>query len=121
MYVADGDLKEQLEDSVPNLFSPYRPSPWLLNSHLMTVAGGKPQITDSVSSLVPVLRRFGGDCYERELLIVPDGGAVGLDWFADSNDEEKWKETTPIVIVMHGLTGFTYCLSLAVLTVFFRW
>ena len=39
VYVADGRLKEMLERGPPNLFLAYRPSPWLLNSHLMTVAG----------------------------------------------------------------------------------
>ena len=53
LYVADGRLKEMLERGVPNLFLPYRPSPWLLNSHLMTVAGGR--ISPSVRLQIPML------------------------------------------------------------------
>lgn len=52
-----------------------------------------------------VLRRFGGDCYDRELKTMSDGGTVGLDWFADSDEEDNWKADTPIILVMHGLTG----------------
>ena len=50
---------------------------------------------------------MGSDCYERQLVTMSDGGTVGLDWFADSNEEDRWSPSTPIVLVMHGLTGLT--------------
>lgn len=43
--------------------------------------------------------------YERELVTMNDGGTISLDWFADSNDFDTFQPTTPIVLVMHGLTG----------------
>lgn len=38
-------------------------------------------------------------------MTMSDGGTVGLDWFVDSNDDDQWNPDTPIVLVMHGLTG----------------
>ncbi|GMH39559.1 hypothetical protein BSKO_07457 [Bryopsis sp. KO-2023] len=91
VFVSEGRLKELLKTGVPNLWKPYRPTPWLVFSHLQTVAG--------------VIRRIGGNVYERELLRFADGGTVGLDWFKDSANSSKWGPETPIVLVLHGLTG----------------
>ena len=32
---------------------------------------------------------MGSDCYERWLVTMPDGGTIGLDWFADYNEEDR--------------------------------
>jgi len=63
LYVDGGHLKEMLLKGVPNLFTPYRPSPWLINSHLMTIAGGKshkPNLQKKVESdsFAPTGRRL---------------------------------------------------------------
>lgn len=52
-----------------------------------------------------VIRRIGGDIYNRELITTEDGGTLGLDWFKEGNLHEGWKPDTPIVLVMHGITG----------------
>lgn len=40
LYACEGVLKELLKDGVSNLWKPYHPTPWLVFSHLQTVAGG---------------------------------------------------------------------------------
>lgn len=37
----------------------------------------------------------------REVLALADGGQVGLDWFMP----ETYTDSTPVVIVLPGLTG----------------
>lgn len=64
---------------------------WILN---ITIVG-----------VVAVIRRIGGNIYTRELITNEDGGTVGLDWFKESNEQKGWKPATPIVLVMHGITG----------------
>lgn len=40
VYACEGVLKELLKDGVYNLWRPFHPTPWLVLSHLQTVAGG---------------------------------------------------------------------------------
>lgn len=34
-----------------------------------------------------------------------DGGTLGLDWYKNSNESNDWCPNTPIVLVLHGITG----------------
>ncbi|KAF8504044.1 Alpha/Beta hydrolase protein [Hysterangium stoloniferum] len=45
--------------------------------------------------------------YERQLLALPDGGTIGLD-FTGPTTQENIDPGTTIVVVMHGLTGGSY-------------
>ena len=42
--------------------------------------------------------------YERQPIITKDGGTVALDWFHPT-DYAKLPTETPVVLVLHGLTG----------------
>lgn len=77
-------LMEQLSKSM----EPYRPTPWLINTHFHTIWGMRfrPKIKMS---------------YDREQFIFEDKGNTYLDWFVETGSSED----TPIVIVCHTLGG----------------
>ncbi|EKM55427.1 uncharacterized protein PHACADRAFT_256045 [Phanerochaete carnosa HHB-10118-sp] len=86
-------LRELVERRCPSLHDAFRPAWWLPNGHLQTVyctIGDFSQV-DKVD-------------YERTLLRTIDGGTIGLD-FAPNGSQPHIKENTPVIVVLHGLTG----------------
>lgn len=67
VFVSEGPFKELLRKDVKNLWKPYRPTPWLVFSHLQTMGGGKTQVLDFVISAPrpthPVSGFQGGDVF----------------------------------------------------------
>eukprot|EP00891_Asterochloris_glomerata_P008032 jgi/Astpho2/8032/gw1.00120.240.1_t len=43
--------------------------------------------------------------YHRELLACPDGGTVSLDWWQSTSSDPALSLSSPILLVLHGLTG----------------
>jgi len=87
------DLRKFLETRCPSLFKPFRPAWWLRSGHLQTlycVLGDFSKI-DKVE-------------YDRKLLKTVDGGTLGLD-FTPPVEERILPDDTPVVVVLHGLTG----------------
>ncbi|KAI7870140.1 Alpha/Beta hydrolase protein [Spinellus fusiger] len=84
-----------LRKKCPSLIGPkavFYPTPYLFNGHLQT----------GFSTL------FASECiskvqYERELIILSDGGKIALDWCSPSTSHEN--DDTPTIIFLHGLTG----------------
>ncbi|TPX35118.1 hypothetical protein SmJEL517_g02432 [Synchytrium microbalum] len=93
-------LRDFIERFVPSLATSkkavYLPTPYLFNGHLQTI----------YAALVAQPRKAGKSDdvkYERDIVEMPDGGVIALDWYptcADSIPKE-----TPILFVTHGLTG----------------
>ncbi|KAF9506562.1 hypothetical protein BS47DRAFT_1352637 [Hydnum rufescens UP504] len=73
----------------------HQPPWWLPNGHFQTIwcALGDFTTVDHVP-------------YTRTLIRVPDGGTLGLDWTEPGDD--TLSPDTPIVVVLHGLTGGSY-------------
>ncbi|KAI9300874.1 Alpha/Beta hydrolase protein [Cunninghamella echinulata] len=71
----------------------YYPTPYLFNGHLQT---GYASIYKEKS------QHF---TYEREILPLEDGGQVSLDWTITESKPKKDQDNTPILVVLHGLTG----------------
>lgn len=69
---------------MPIVNSSYKPSKWLLNSHLETIIPG-------------LLRKVLGVNYTRERIHTPDNDFLDIDWI--KNDSED------LVIISHGLEG----------------
>ncbi|KAJ1837319.1 hypothetical protein LPJ73_007438, partial [Coemansia sp. RSA 2703] len=88
---------------------------------LLDVLGACPSLSDPSARFVPsallptadlqtcynaLAQRLGGPklvAYERELILTPDGGTLGLDWapsFASVPPDDR-----PVVLVAHGLSG----------------
>ncbi|XP_068663379.1 embryogenesis-associated protein EMB8-like [Aristolochia californica] len=77
----------------------YSPTPWLSSPHLQTAfltLYGRPPVFD----------------YQRQVLLVPDGGTIALDWLILSDGAMVSKvfslpkeDPTPILIVIPGLTS----------------
>ncbi|KAI0082681.1 AB-hydrolase YheT [Panus rudis PR-1116 ss-1] len=86
-------LHELVKARCPSLFREYRPAWWLASGHLQTLycVVGDFSNVDKVE-------------YDRTLLRTLDGGTIGLD-FTPPQDQRMLPEETPIVVVLHGLTG----------------
>ena len=73
-------------DQCPS-FQEYRPTPWIFNSHLMTILG-------------VVFRSLPQISFYRVLLPVDDlGGTIAIDWYTQPFHGQ------PILLILHGLTG----------------
>ncbi|KAJ3130790.1 hypothetical protein HK100_007480 [Physocladia obscura] len=73
----------------------FRPTAWLKGGHIQTIwAAILQKIPDSRVK------------YDREILDLPDGGIVAIDW-APLNHREMPKDS-PIIVLMHGLSGGSF-------------
>ncbi|KAI9509362.1 AB-hydrolase YheT [Russula earlei] len=86
-------LRSLLELHCPSLSSDFRPA-WC--GHLQTLYA----VVGDFSAVDPVV-------YDRRLLRIKDGGTLGLD-FTPSASDRVLPDETPIVVVLHGLTGGSY-------------
>ncbi|KAF8582691.1 AB-hydrolase YheT [Ramaria rubella] len=89
-------LKSFIETRCPSVLTKFSPAWWLFNGHLQTgycVAGD----FSTVDKIV----------YERHLLRLQDGGTIGVD-FTGPCSQDALDPETPIVVVLHGLTGGSY-------------
>ncbi|KAI1794276.1 Alpha/Beta hydrolase protein, partial [Ganoderma leucocontextum] len=82
-------LNDFLQLRVPSLRQAFKPAWWLNSGHLQTA--------------YCVLGDFSKVEY-RKLIWTLDGGTIGLD-FTPPAEERTLKHDTPIVVVLHGLTG----------------
>lgn len=82
-------FNRRMVQRLEQLRQPYRPTPWLYNTHL--------QLLWLVlkDALAPRLRY---DCNER--LTMPDGGTVSLDWLGSDCASQ-----TPTLVVLHTISG----------------
>ncbi|TFK54905.1 AB-hydrolase YheT [Heliocybe sulcata] len=86
-------LRDVVERHCTSLLKEYRPVWWLPGGHVQTgycVIGDFSKV-DKVE-------------YDRKLLRLKDGGTLGLDFTPPAN-ERTLPNDTPIIVVMHGLTG----------------
>ncbi|KAH7916065.1 AB-hydrolase YheT [Hygrophoropsis aurantiaca] len=92
---SDISLRDFVTRRCPSLFSQFYPAWWLSNGHLQT--------------LYCVLGDFSkrdAVVYKRTYIRLRDGGTLGLDFVATENSTIQ--SDTPIIVVMHGLTGGSY-------------
>lgn len=87
------DLQAPMSDATghfpPGVFhSPFRPAWWLRNPHAQT-------LFSTFFRRPPVVAR------EREVLALPDGDVVDLDWHLPHG----WQDGRPLVLAVHGLSG----------------
>ncbi|GAA6037019.1 hypothetical protein JCM8097_005511 [Rhodosporidiobolus ruineniae] len=84
---------DQVLDQCPNLRGGwYTPTAWLTSGHAATIA-----CTVFSYTYDPIT-------YTRELIRVPDGGTIAVD-FAPPLEGEEPLDDRPILVVSHGLTG----------------
>lgn len=88
LYYQVGSWQQELLFSCPSLKKFY-PSVLLINAHLQTVG-------------VKLLRTAPSILYEREY-VECERGEVAIDW--DSTALDNTEDTTPIVLILHGLVG----------------
>ncbi|KAJ6502571.1 Alpha/Beta hydrolase protein [Mycena sanguinolenta] len=93
--VSPESLDRLVETKCSSLRSKFKSPWWLSSGHLQTIfcVVGDFSKTD-------ILR------YNRQMIQVEEGGTIGLD-FAPA-DSSKLKDDTPIIVVLHGLTGGSY-------------
>ncbi|OXU31589.1 hypothetical protein TSAR_010251 [Trichomalopsis sarcophagae] len=89
LVCARGPFYDFLNENVPILKSKFWPTLWCFESRAQTI----------FASIVRA-RYLPRMKYRRELLTLSDGGIVALDWA-----EENTNPTSPIVIILPGLTG----------------
>ncbi|KAF9578261.1 hypothetical protein BGW38_006036, partial [Lunasporangiospora selenospora] len=94
--VQQQDLIEYLRTKCPSLFDSnravYKPTLWMTNGHLQTAA----------AAYMDFEHTYVID-YERELLKMPDGGTVSIDWAPSF--KKMPADDRPTLVLLHGLTG----------------
>ncbi|KAG7445503.1 AB-hydrolase YheT [Guyanagaster necrorhizus] len=88
-----GNLRQAIEERCPTLaLGEFVPAWWLPNGHLQLIycVVGDFSKTDHV-------------VYKRTYLRLVDGGTLGLD--STPPNQDSFNDDTPVVVVMHGLTG----------------
>ncbi|KAL4067606.1 Alpha/Beta hydrolase protein [Scleroderma yunnanense] len=88
-------LQEFVEKRCPSLYSTFHPAWWLPSGHHQTLYC----VVGDFSQRDKVV-------YKRTLLRLKDGGTIGLDF--TPVDSGHMAPDTPIVVVLHGLTGGSY-------------
>ncbi|QRW07497.1 alpha/beta hydrolase family protein [Ceratobasidium sp. AG-Ba] len=86
-------VRSLVETHCPSLVKDYKPTWWLPGGHIQTlfcVAGNFTAVDEVI--------------YERTLLGLPDGGTLGLD-FTPRKEDRVLPPETPILVVLHGLSG----------------
>ncbi|XP_029168267.1 phospholipase ABHD3 [Nylanderia fulva] len=86
---ADGPFRLFLEANIPLVQNKFWPTLWCFESRAQTILASILR-----SRLLPPVK------YRREILTLRDGGEVALDWA-----EKDCSVTSPIVIILPGLTG----------------
>ncbi|KAH0956080.1 hypothetical protein HN011_012124 [Eciton burchellii] len=89
LVCATGPFRLFLEENIPLLQNKFWPTLWCFESRAQTIFASLLR-----SRILPPIE------YRREILSLPDGGEVALDWA-----EEDCSTTSPIVIILPGLTG----------------
>lgn len=89
LVCGEGSFRSFLEEHVSLVKSRFWPTLWCFESRAQTV----------LASIVRS-RVFPSVQYRREIFVLSDGGEVALDWA-----EENCSATSPIVIILPGLTG----------------
>ncbi|KAI8979669.1 Alpha/Beta hydrolase protein [Mycotypha africana] len=89
-------LIDYIAENCPSLVGPnaiFKSTPYLLNGHLQTAYAAYYNHYPTANEVQ----------YERELLTTSDGGTIALDWCSKKDGLEN--DTTPTLVVLHGLTG----------------
>ncbi|KZC11941.1 PREDICTED: phospholipase ABHD3 isoform X1 [Dufourea novaeangliae] len=89
LVCANGPFRSFLEEHVPLVRNKFWPTLWCFESRAQTIMASILR-----SRILPPI------VYRREILTLSDGGEVALDWA-----EEGSSVTSPIVIILPGLTG----------------
>ncbi|KAI0318948.1 AB-hydrolase YheT [Amylostereum chailletii] len=87
-------IRDLVQEFCPSLFTPYAPPWWLIGGHMQTLYS----VLGDFSKVDKVV-------YDRTLLRLKDGGTIGLDFTLPAATGRIFTETTPVVVVLHGLTG----------------
>lgn len=86
-------MKEYLYSHCPILSETFWPTIWCIEARCQTI------MRSLLQSSPPVP-------YEREMLLMPDGGELGLDWIHTHEENlDVDNPTRPVVLVLPGLTG----------------
>lgn len=89
LVCADGPFRSFLEANIPLVQNKFWPTLWCFESRAQTIMASILR-----SRILPSIK------YRREILTLLDGGEVALDWA-----EKDCSVTSPIVILLPGLTG----------------
>jgi len=88
VHCHDNPRSRAILEALPRLRRPYRPTPWLFNTHLQLVFLNSRKKTDSLP-------------YDRiQPLVMADGGQTELHWLGFHLPSQ-----TPTIVVLHTITG----------------
>lgn len=92
IFIGEGDLQSKVLPACSLLIEPYKPTPWASNTHAQTILGLMRKVTASGQ-------------YTRQLVMVNDGGTIGLDWYQGCDEWRYASPETPVHLVLHGING----------------
>ncbi|CAH3973576.1 unnamed protein product [Pieris brassicae] len=93
LICGDGEFRDLLQSQVETLREPFWPTPWCVEARLQTVLASLLR-----TRLLPPLTTT------RQIVRLPDGGQVALDWVEEEGAGLTDGEA-PVVVVVPGLTG----------------
>ena len=92
-YVPDDPMPKFIIQNVTGLTTPFCPPVWASNAHVQTI------LPVALNRILGLLRLSVS--FSRELLSLPDGGCVALDWITSGADDPV--SGRPVLLVLPGL------------------
>ena len=123
VYCRKGSEADRLQQLCPALQELYTPPLWARNNHVHLISAtgwfhGLPAVLNSLGPThelglkgflhCAVLRGLlHSPNYKRQIVHCEDGGTIALDWYdaSDTCQDAQRSPTTPVVLVLHPLTG----------------
>ena len=92
-YVQNAVIPKYIIQNCARLTTPFSPPAWASNAHVQTI----------LPAILGHLLPKSSVKYSREMLSLPDGGCLALDWASVEGVEHK--AGCPVLLVLPGLTG----------------
>ncbi|XP_003385407.1 PREDICTED: phospholipase ABHD3-like [Amphimedon queenslandica] len=92
VYGGRGGLKDYLLTHCPVLSQSYRPTIWAWHYHGTTI------IRALFQQCIPIE-------FDREIVTLPDGGELALDWSKQKKDDSAMLQHKPVMLIVPGITG----------------
>lgn len=97
LYYVDTEANRQCLQAIPSLQAQsFTPTPWLSHGIWQSYYGSSTGRIQEEGKDLHLIE------YHRELVPMPDGGTISIDW---AKDTHHLRPSAPVLIMAHGITG----------------